>query len=321
MKKHLILILIGLSLSVNTFGQEQEYENLIRQGDSTYFLNNYNKATEFFQRAFKLKKDNPNHLYNGACSAALSGDKKNAFEFLELAFQNGYTNITHLKNDTDLNNLHNEKEWAELLVKMQKKVDEIERDYDKPLQAELLSIYNDDQSIRMEYMNAVNKFGYKNSKVDSLAKKMIYQDSINLIKVTKILDEKGWVGSNKIGGQANQTLFLVIQHSDLKTQEKYLPIMRDAVKKGNASIKALALLEDRIALGQGKKQKYGSQIWRNEKTNEYYVAPLEDPDNVDERRHEVGLNSLSEYAKQWNINWNVEEYKKQLQEIENSNKK
>ncbi len=100
------------------------------------------------------------------------------------------------------------------------------------------------------------------------------KDSINLIKIKKILDERGWLGSNIIGGQGNSTLFLVIQHSGLETEIKYLPMMREAVKEGNASADSLALLEDRVALRQGKRQIYGSQIGRDPETGEYYVSPL-----------------------------------------------
>ncbi|WP_310586204.1 DUF6624 domain-containing protein [Emticicia oligotrophica] len=149
----------------------------------------------------------------------------------------------------------------------------------------------------------------------------MYRDSINLIKIVNILDTKGWVGADKVGGQANQTLFLVIQHADLATQQKYLPMMRDAVKKGNANANSLALLEDRVALGEGRKQIYGSQIGRNEKTQAFYVLPLEDPDNVDKRRAEVGLPPMAEYVKNWDITWDVEAYKKQLPEIEALEKK
>lgn len=71
-----------------------------------------------------------------------------------------------------------------------------------------------------------------------------------------------------------------------------------------------------MALREGKKQIYGSQIGRNTKTNKLYVEPLEDPDNVDKRRSDIGLGLLSDYVKNWEINWNVEEYKKNLPEIE-----
>ncbi len=119
----------------------------------------------------------------------------------------------------------------------------------------------------------------------------------------------------KLGLAGNQTLFLVIQHSDLKTQEQYLPMMREAVKDGNADPGLLALLEDRVALQQGKRQTYGSQIGQNN-NGEYYVMPLEDPDNVDKRRAEVGLEPLQNYLANWGLSWDAEAYRKKLPEIE-----
>ena len=118
------------------------------------------------------------------------------------------------------------------------------------------------------------------------------KDARNLIKIQKILDEKGWLGQDVIGGRGNMTLFLVIQHAPIEIQEKYLPMMREAVKKNNAQPSSLALLEDRIALRTGKRQIYGSQIGRNPETGEFYVSPIENPEKVDERRAKVGLGTL-----------------------------
>jgi hypothetical protein len=73
----------------------------------------------------------------------------------------------------------------------------------------------------------------------------------------------------------------------------------------------LALLEDRIALGEGKKQVYGSQYSQDEEGKKY-VQPLIDPDHVDERRAEIGLMLIEDYAKLLGITWNLEEYKKWL---------
>jgi len=92
--------------------------------------------------------------------------------------------------------------------------------------------------------------------------------------------------------------------------------MREAVKHGKAQASNLALLEDRVALGQGKKQIYGSQIGRDPETQLYYVSPLEDPDNVDKRREAVGLQPLAEYVSRWQIKWDVEQYKKDLPKLE-----
>jgi hypothetical protein len=73
----------------------------------------------------------------------------------------------------------------------------------------------------------------------------------------------------------------------------------------------LALLEDRVALREGRKQIYGSQVGTDTVTRKNYLLPLEDPDNVDARRAKVGLGSLADYLKSFDIEWNVDEYKKQ----------
>jgi hypothetical protein len=125
-----------------------------------------------------------------------------------------------------------------------------------------------------------SRYGGDSKEMKELYKAMKSADSLNLIEVESILSKHGWLGVNEIGSQCNTTLFMVIQHSDQQHQEKYLPFMRLAVKNGKAHAHHLALLEDRVLLQQGKRQIYGSQLSWNLKTNQYYLAPLEDPDNV-----------------------------------------
>lgn len=308
-------ITIFLCIYTLTFGQT--YNSIITEADAFYNNKEYEKSVKKFKKAFKLEQKSAGDLYNAGCSASLNGDKKLAFKWLNLALQNGWSNVRHLKSDTDLTVLHKDKRWNKLVAEMQAIVDKREVNYDKPLQAKLLAIFDDDQQIRQQFIAAQKEFGYQSRQVDSLGKMMMFKDSINQIKVIEILDKHGWVGPDKVGGQANQTLFLVIQHADLATQQKYLPMMREAVKNKNANSNSLALLEDRVALREGRKQMYGSQIGYDDETNKSYVLPLEDPDNVDKRRAEVGLGLLSDYVKRWDIIWDVEEYKKQLPELEN----
>jgi hypothetical protein len=310
----ILLLLFSLSFS-------QNYKSLVSEADALYKNKDYKKSVEKYTEAFKIEQKSGSDFYNAACSAALLGKKNVAFQWLQLALDKGWINVRHLKTDTDLDALHNDKKWLPFVNEMQKIVDVKEANLDKPLQAELLAIYEDDQGIRRTFIKAQKDYGFQSKIVDSLGRIMMHKDSVNLIKVTKILDKHGWVGADKVGGQANQTLFLVIQHSDLPTQQKYLPMMREAVKNKNASSSALALLEDRVALGEGKKQIYGSQIGFDKETNTNYVLPLEDPDTVDQRRASVGLGLLADYVKNWNIVWNVEEYKKQLPELEAKSKK
>ena len=297
-----------------TYGQA--YNSIISKAGELYKSEEYQKSVNKFKEAFKIERKNPGDLYNASCAASLLGDKELAFEWLNRAFKNGWINVGHTETDSDLDPLHTDERWNKLLVEMQKEVDKKEANYNKPVQTALIAIYDEDQLIRQQYIAAQKEFGYESKQVDSLGAIMILKDSINLIKVTEILDKYGWIGIDKVGGQANQSLFLVIQHSDLKTQQKYLPMMREAVKNNNASVSALALLEDRVALGEGKRQTYGSQIGYDDETEKSFVLPLEDPENVDKRRAKVGLQPLASYVKQWDIVWNAKQYKRQLPALE-----
>ena len=89
-------------------------------------------------------------------------------------------------------------------------------------------------------------------------------------------------------------------------------MLREAVSHGKAKASNLALMEDRVLLGQGKKQIYGTQIGMDNQTQLYYVSPLDDPDNVDKRRAQVGLEPIAEYVKDWQIEWDIRQYKKDL---------
>jgi hypothetical protein len=159
------------------------------------------------------------------------------------------------------------------------------------------------------------RFGQQSKEMQNLWWIIHKTDSVNLIKVTTVLDQFGWLGERELGQLGNAALFLVIQHSDLTTQQKYLPMMREAVKKGNAAASSLALLEDRVLMFQGKKQIYGSQI-RREGDGPYYVWDIEDPLNVDKRRAEMGLGPLDAYVKHWNIIWDAEEHARLQKEKE-----
>ena len=108
-----------------------------------------------------------------------------------------------------------------------------------------------------------------------------------------------------MGEKGNSALFLVVQHAPLSTQEKYLPMMREAVKKGKARGTSLALLEDRVLMRNGKRQLYGSQVVTDPETSEKRFFPIEDVDNVDRRRAEVGLQPLAEYAQHFGITWDA----------------
>ncbi|MCB9361561.1 MAG: hypothetical protein H6588_09705 [Flavobacteriales bacterium] len=321
MKTKHILTIISLFIFNAAFGQVPEkYHELKKEAVRLYDTKEYRKSAKLYQEAFDCNegKAYPNDRYNAACSYALAKDVEQAFYHLfRLAeSQSKYKNYGHITTDTDLDILHVDKRWEELLAIVKANKEEAEKDFDKPLVALLDSIYIEDQGLRKEIEKIEKKYGYKSDEMKAHWKLIHVKDSANLIAVTKILDERGWLGANIVGGKGNMTIFLVIQHADSATQVKYLPMMREAVKEGNAQPSSLALLEDRVALKQGKRQIYGSQIHTDQKTGEQYVAPLIDPENVDKRRAEVGLGKIADYAGYWNITWDIEKHKERTAKIE-----
>lgn len=320
MKKTTLLTIIGFLIFNLSFGQENEkYSELINEAWKLYETKEYLNSAEKYSEAFSVleNKASTSDRYNAACSWALAKEIDSSFvQLFKIAEKGNYSNYGHITTDTDLSNLYSDKRWSEIaeLIKVNKEKEE--ENYDKPLVSILDTIYKEDQTYRREIKGIEEKYGRESEEMKKQFKLILEKDSINLIKVQKILDERGWLGTDLIGVQGNSTLFLVIQHSPLEVQEKYLQMMREAVSKGNARARSLALLEDRVALRKGERQIYGSQIGRDQVTGEYYVSPLIDPDNVDKRRSEVGLGKLEDYVSHWGITWDIEKYKIQLLELE-----
>ncbi len=326
MKIRILATVIGLLMLNISFGQNQEkYPELIKEAWKLYQSKNYQKSANKYKEAFEQidGKAHPSDRYNAACSYALAGNIEHSFYHLFRLAENPktkYKKLGHITSDTDLNILHKNKRWDKLIAIIKANKEEAEKDLDKSLVAILDSIYIEDQSYRRQIRDIKEKYGRDSKEMKTHWKLINKQDSINLLKIKKILDKRGWLGANIVGEQGNTTLFLVIQHSNLKTQLKYLPMMREAVKKGDARGSSLALLEDRVALRQGKRQIYGSQIYTDKETGEKYVAPLINPENVDKRRAEVGLGKLADYTNYFGFDWNIKKHKERIKKIETENK-
>jgi hypothetical protein len=319
-----LLFLCCINLATFSIGQvsSPDYFYFIKKADSLYETNDFKNSALNYSLAFKTNNWNgrTTDRYNAACSWALAGNADSAFSQLYRITKTYYSYYNHIIEDNDLVSLHNDQRWKPLMDTFKINKENAEAKLNKPLAALLDTIYNSDQGDRRKIATIQQQHGEQSKQMDSLWKKITYEDSINLIEVKKIIDTYGWLGPDEIGQQGSSTLFLVIQHSDSLTQVTYLPLMRKAVKEGKAQPQELALLEDRVLIKQGKKQIYGSQIRSDSKTGKYYVLPLEDPDNVDKRRMEVGLEPLAGYVSHWNIIWNVEQYKKDLPDIEANEK-
>lgn len=299
-----------------SFAQDMErYAELTKEAQILYEKKDYAKAGEKFSEAFVAlgNKGIIQDRYKAASAWAMANRPDSAFVNLFKIVESGYyTNTAELLSDSTFASLYTDNRWKTLIDTLSG----AEAKLDKSLITTLDTIFHEDQQYRQQLGEIEKKYGRDSEELKAHWKIIEEKDSINLNKVRTILDERGWLGKDIVGPQGNQTLFLVIQHADLEIQQQYLPMMREAAENGDANGADLALLEDRVALRMGKKQIYGSQIGRDLETGEFYVMPLDDPDNVDERRAAVGLGKLQDYLSNWGLKWDVEAYKKKLPDIE-----
>lgn len=121
----------------------------------------------------------------------------------------------------------------------------------------LEDVYKTDQDPRLALDSIGVRFGYGSAEMMKHWKKMNETDSLNAITISHIIDTYGWLSASQTSEKANSTLFLVIQHSNIKLREKYLPVLKTAVEQGKAQAKDYAYMLDRSLMDRGKFQIYG----------------------------------------------------------------
>ena len=123
-------------------------------------------------------------------------------------------------------------------------------------------------------------------------------DVANTQRMKELVEQIGWPTRSKVGKHASEMAWLLVQHADHDRafQQTCLSLMK-AQAAGEVSPANMAYLEDRVRVGEGRPQVYGTQFYADEAGN-IGPRPIEDPDHVDERRKAVGLQPLSAYARE-----------------------
>lgn len=112
------------------------------------------------------------------------------------------------------------------------------------------------------------------------------------------------ISENLVGKFGMTAIFTIIQHSPETELPKFKSNMANWYEKGDIKPRNYALYLDRYSLNKNIPQLYGSQLSRATDTLTFH--PIEDIDNINNRRMKMGLESIERYAAYFKIKWNDE---------------
>lgn len=160
----------------------------------------------------------------------------------------------------------------------------------------LEEVYDNDQAAR-EWTKGMSSLTA--DEIEAYATEMERVDSLNQAIVFEILDKDGW--PSNLSNKANQAIWIVIDHSNLAFQRKYLYLVKEKAEECILEKADYAILNDRVLMGEGKPQIYGTQIKMNativddEIAMQFFLWPVENPIVLDSLRNTMGLSPIKEY--------------------------
>jgi hypothetical protein len=117
-----------------------------------------------------------------------------------------------------------------------------------------------------------------------------------LAELLPLVPESGWFTPDEYGEEASSAAFLIIQHSDIEQWRRFVPVLEPLALAGEIDGQDYGLMYDRLAISEGRLQRYGTQVTCT--AGKYVIdwGNIEDPSNVEARRRALGFPwTLAEY--------------------------
>jgi len=280
-------------------------ESLQHEGDSLRSVGNLPGAVAKYLRA-SAEADQEAEIgekglqYILATTYALQPDKADsAFYFLEQSLPK-MTSMRVL-HDPDLYFLVRDDRWkkveTELLDQLESRVS---GSFNRNLASRLLSMRRNEWIGRYHIMLLFRQSGGQSPVLSLLSDDMQNRHLDNEADLAEILDTFGWPYISAVGAEAAYAAGNVLTHMNLETRERYLPLLEKACRAGEADWSDYAPAFDRTELEAGRPQVYGTQMeWDDEKAA-YVPQQLLEPENVEKRRAEKGLEPLVDQLEKFN---------------------
>lgn len=136
----------------------------------------------------------------------------------------------------------------------------------------------------------------RNAAQDALWAPVTAMDERLAAELLTLVPPEGWFRESVYGEEAAGAAFLIVQHSNVDLWRRFVPVLEPLVATGEVDDQRYGLMYDRLAINEGRPQRYGTQMTCKDGRWVIDYANLEDPDNADARREAMGFaQTLAEY--------------------------
>jgi len=279
--KNILFLLALLSFSISIQGQEakddQGYQSLVLRGLEMLETSNYDSCMTYFHEGFKIKQTSYLSTLRYAACAYSKGDRNKYEEQLDKAVELSWAGTKEIfETREEFNYLQGTEFQDDLLIKYNEAAKA--SGLNLALLEEFQAMRITDQKYRNLMNDTIKKYGWDSPQMKALWDLQNPIDEANTARISEIMDEMGYPGKSVVGNSQASTAFMIIQHSD------------------------------RVNLGIGKPQIYGSQLRSDDENGGYYFLEIEEPFKVDSLRASVGLGPLQEYADRYEVVWDPEKH-------------
>ena len=159
---------------------------------------------------------------------------------------------------------------------------------DDELRRELLAMRDEDLAVREELLKANQLAGSYHPRMQAVHVK-------NAARLRELIAKHGWPCTDLAGTDGADAAWLIAQHSigEPAFMRHVLQLLRAMIEQKRVPACHAAYLEDRIALFEGRPQRYGTQSLDDPRDGLSRPWTLAYPDRVNELRASVGLQALA----------------------------
>ncbi|MBW1655777.1 DUF6624 domain-containing protein [Flavobacterium quisquiliarum] len=305
MKQFFFLFLLFSGLSDSKAQINTNYEELIAKASLLHLQKDYKNAIPLYRKAFALQQPDALNAYKAAGVYALDQNQDEAFKYLNISLDKGWTETDVLLIDPYFDYLRND--YDELWDSISEKARVAELQFEKTLKLPELRRQINAMTIQDQRIRYLKIQTSDSDQLAQLQQQINELDFKNLTQAKEIIKKYGWPKISEIGKDGSNNLWLLVQHADqdIFFQKTALEEMQKLTGTNEINMENFAFLYDRVQCNLNYKQLYGTQVNWTQNGEASGFRAIIDENKADERRASFGLLPLKIYALNYGFQYSL----------------